>query len=153
MPNVPVAARARDLPIVALVVCGHCKSSSLPVVALAVRGHRKRGDSPVLAHATHANYLPNVALAARAIDLSVISLAARAGGSLVPSCRPHSCSHCQLLNPFLADCHVASCCAPASRHLSSCHFLTCLSSTPPFVRANWFSQTLVSLPAVEPFAG
>jgi hypothetical protein len=31
------------------------------------------------------------------------------GRSLVASCRPHPCCHRQLLNPFLADCCVASC--------------------------------------------
>ena len=35
----------------------------------------------------------------------------------VTSCRLHSCSHCQLLNPFLADCCNTSCCPAASRHL------------------------------------
>ena len=69
----PVATRTGDLTVVALVVCvHHNKRGSLPVIALAARGHCKRGDSPVLAHA---NYSPDVALAACAVDSPVVALA------------------------------------------------------------------------------
>ena len=49
--DVPVAACAGNLTIIALVVHGHCERGSLPVIALAARGHRKCGNSPVLVHA------------------------------------------------------------------------------------------------------
>ena len=119
-----------DLPVVALVMRGHHERGSLPVIALATRGHRECSNLPVLAHTapTTCPTLPSL----RVPSICPLSQSPRAPAcSLVTSCRPHSCSHRQLLNPFLADCHVPSCCTAALRHLLSCHLLTHPSSTPP----------------------
>ena len=83
----PVATRAGDLTIVALVVCVHCKRGSLPVIVLAARGHRKRGNLPVLAHA---NYSPNVTLAMCAVDLFVVALAAHSCDALLSPAAGHT---------------------------------------------------------------
>jgi hypothetical protein len=66
--------------------------------------------------------LPDVAVAVRAIDLPVVALAARWRRSLVTSCQLHCCSHCQLLNHFLADCCIASCCAASMEKFDDLEF-------------------------------
>ena len=118
-----------DLPIVALATHGHCKRGILLVVDLAARGHHECSDLPLLAHATCANYSPDITLTARANNLPVVALAARA---LQFAQRCTCCTHqrptCCSLHPawqvpqslaplssshVLADCRVASCCAAA----------------------------------------
>ena len=65
--------------VFALVVFVHHERGSLPVIALTARGLCKRGDSPVLAHA---NYSPDVTLAAYAVNSPVIALAQHARDAL-----------------------------------------------------------------------
>ena len=81
LPSIPVAARAGDLPVLAHVVPGHHKRGSLR--------HYPHHAWPLQARqfactcARCANYLPDVTLAARAIDSPVVALAARAGNALL----------------------------------------------------------------------
>ena len=92
-----------------------------------------------LTRARPANYSPNVALTTRAIDSC--TRRTRPQHSLVTSCRLHSCSHCQLLNPFLADCCVTSCCAAASRPL-----LLSIWTSPPSNPFAWHTGHIVIWP-------
>ena len=112
LPRAP--AICLSLPLLCMAITSVAVCPSLPLPRVGITRPRRT------------NYLPAIALAARAIDHPT-----RWRRSLVTSCRPHSCSYCQLLNPFLAYCHFTSCCAAALHHLSSCRLLMRTSLTPP----------------------
>ena len=135
LPHLPAICLSLPLLCMAITSMAVCLSLPLPRVAIASAAICPYSPTPSQLLARHCPCRARHQFACRRTRRT------RRQRSLVTSCRPHSCSHCQLRNLFLADCCIASCCAAASRPL-----LLSIWTSPPSNPFTWHAGHIVIWP-------